>query len=224
MLFFSPACTAPTVTTAISRGSTSRDTIVWRRMTVAAAMTTGSIVAWTGSRRPPRRRRTVSHGVSPSACLADADHARGERRDVLPEHDVGAGEAVEHAVGDHGERARAVLLGGLEDRHHGARPLVARGDQPLERAQQRGHVHVVAARMHDGHVDAVRVDAGTVLAYGRPVCSGTGRLSMSAQPHDGSVAVAHDSDDARATDALVRLDAELRECRDHDARGAGLLE
>ena len=39
-----PACSAPTVTTALSAGATSLDTIVWSRSTVAAAITTGSTV------------------------------------------------------------------------------------------------------------------------------------------------------------------------------------
>ena len=45
---------------------------------------------------------------------ADADDARGERRDVLAEHDVWAGEAVEHAVGD-------AVLGTQVDLHRIAR-------------------------------------------------------------------------------------------------------
>ena len=40
-----PACSAPTVTTADCAGATSRDTIVCRRRTVAAAITTGSMLA-----------------------------------------------------------------------------------------------------------------------------------------------------------------------------------
>ena len=61
MLFFSPAWIEPTVTTAISRGSISRDTTVCRRMTVAEAITTGSIVACGREPWPPRpSRRTVS--------------------------------------------------------------------------------------------------------------------------------------------------------------------
>jgi len=44
MLACVPARRAPTVTTADSRAPTSRDTTPWSRMTVAAAMTTGSTV------------------------------------------------------------------------------------------------------------------------------------------------------------------------------------
>src|SRR6185437_15122010 len=40
-----PACSAPIVTTADCAGATSRETIVCRRSTVAAAMTTGSMLA-----------------------------------------------------------------------------------------------------------------------------------------------------------------------------------
>lgn len=44
MLFLLPASIRPTVTTAVSRGLISRDTTVCKRITVAAAITTGSIV------------------------------------------------------------------------------------------------------------------------------------------------------------------------------------
>ena len=42
----SPACSDPTVTTAASAAAISRDTMVCNRSTVAAAMTTGSTLAW----------------------------------------------------------------------------------------------------------------------------------------------------------------------------------
>ena len=41
----SPACNEPTVTTAASDAASSRDTMVCRRRTVAAAITTGSMLA-----------------------------------------------------------------------------------------------------------------------------------------------------------------------------------
>ncbi len=44
MLFFVPARRAPTVTTAVSAAGTSRETMPCRRSTVAAAITTGSMV------------------------------------------------------------------------------------------------------------------------------------------------------------------------------------
>ena len=39
-----------------------------------------------------------------------------------------------------------------------------RGDEPLEGADQGGDVHVVAARVHDGHLVPGRVGAAGVLA------------------------------------------------------------
>ena len=42
---FVPACSAPTVTTAASVAAISRETMVCRRSTVAAAITTGSMLA-----------------------------------------------------------------------------------------------------------------------------------------------------------------------------------
>ena len=59
MLFLRPAWIEPTVTTAISRGSTSRETTVCRRMTVAAAITIGSIVACGREPWPPRPWRVT---------------------------------------------------------------------------------------------------------------------------------------------------------------------
>jgi hypothetical protein len=43
---FVPACKTPMVTTADSAAATSRETMPCRRITVAAAMTTGSMLAW----------------------------------------------------------------------------------------------------------------------------------------------------------------------------------
>ena len=161
MLFFSPAWIEPTVTTATSRGSTSRDTIVCSRMTVAAAITTGSIVECGREPCPPRPSRVTVSPSDAAICVPERTPIvpAGQRRDVLAEHDVGLREAVEHAVGDHRLRAGAVLLGGLEDGDDRARPLVLRRDEALERAEQRGDVHVVTARVHDGHVGAGRVGA-----------------------------------------------------------------
>ncbi len=59
MLFLSPAWIDPTVTTATPCGSISREAIVCRRITVAAAITTGSIVACGREPWPPRPCRVT---------------------------------------------------------------------------------------------------------------------------------------------------------------------
>ena len=56
---FVPACKTPTVTTAASVAATSRDTMVCSRMTVAAAMTTGSMLAWGMEPCAPRPNRRI---------------------------------------------------------------------------------------------------------------------------------------------------------------------
>ena len=54
-----PAVIFPTVTTAKSDAATSRDTTVWSRITVDAAMTTGSTVALGMEPWPPLPCRTM---------------------------------------------------------------------------------------------------------------------------------------------------------------------
>ena len=69
MLFFRPAWTEPTVTTATSRGSTSRETIVCSRMMVAAAITTGSMVACGREPWPPRPRSVTVRPSEAAICV-----------------------------------------------------------------------------------------------------------------------------------------------------------
>ena len=61
-----PACSEPTVTTTESAGATSRATIVCSRSTIAAAITTGSTVAWGVEPWPPRPC-TVTRRLSAAA-------------------------------------------------------------------------------------------------------------------------------------------------------------
>ena len=53
-LLFVPACTLPTVSTAVSVGGVIRDTTVCSRTTIMAARTTGSTVACGIEPWPPR--------------------------------------------------------------------------------------------------------------------------------------------------------------------------
>ena len=71
---------------------------------------------------------------------------------VEREGEVGLGEAREQPVGEHRRRAAASLLGRLADDHQRAAPAVS-GRCASSRAApiQHGHVHVVAAGVHDRH-------------------------------------------------------------------------
>lgn len=66
-----PACNAPTVTAAGSSGPTSRDTTVCRRITVAAAMTTGSMLACGIDPCAPRPNRRICR-LSAATVMAPA--------------------------------------------------------------------------------------------------------------------------------------------------------
>jgi len=67
-LALDPACTDPTVTTAGSAGETSRPTMPCRRRTVAAAITTGSTLAW-GIEPWAPRPNIVTSIVSPAEVI-----------------------------------------------------------------------------------------------------------------------------------------------------------
>ena len=95
---------------------------------------------------------------------AAGDGAGRTDHDVLAEHDIGFGEALEQAVVDHRLGALRRLLARLKDRHQGAPPGVARLRQQCRRADQPGHVHVVAAHMPHRHGVALGSVAVTLLA------------------------------------------------------------
>ena len=71
MFALDPACIDPTVTTARSVMETSRETMVWSRITVAAAITTGSMVD-SGPEPCPPRPITRTSKVSTPAISAPA--------------------------------------------------------------------------------------------------------------------------------------------------------
>ena len=232
MLFLSPAWIEPTVTTATSRGiDLARDDRLQphdggrgHHDGVDRGVRARAVAAAT------EERDGEAVGCRHLGAGAHADRAGRKRGDVLAEHDVRAGEAVEHAVGDHRLGALAVLLGGLEHRDDGARPRVPIGDEPLERAQHRGDVHVVAARVHDRHIETRGVGAarGARVVEAGALGDREG-VGVGAQPHHGTglgvgARVADDRGDPGPPDARLELDAERGQMRRDDARGAGLLE
>ena len=75
-------------------------------------------------------------------------------------HTDGAVHALHHALLNHQPCARADLLGGLEDKTHRARELLGMGVQELHRAEQVGHMRIVAAGVHDAGVLAREIQTG----------------------------------------------------------------
>ena len=144
---------------------------------------------------------------------------------MLAEHDIGSRESLERPGGDHGLRSGAVLLGRLEDRDDRARPFVLGREEALERAEEARHVHVVTARVHDGHVGARRVGAARgarVLEAGQLLHRE--RVHVGTEPDDRTISVADDADHAGLADALFELDAQLAQRSRDDTRRPRLLE
>ena len=128
MLCFVPAWIEPTVTTAGSVGFTSRLTIVCKSSTSLAAMTMGSMVV------------SGLGAVAAAAFDDDVDAVdvgegvAGEVVDFAGRHvgrivkcdgEIGAREACEEAVVDHGIGAAADFFGRLKNEDHRAGPIVA---------------------------------------------------------------------------------------------------
>ena len=213
MLFLSPAWIEPTVTTATSRGSTSRETIVCRRITVAAAITTGSIVECGREPWPPRPRSVT---VSPS----DAAICVPERTPIVP-----AGSGVTcwpSTMSGFGKRSStpSAIIACEPAPYSSAGWKTATivpdhssfvATQALERAEQRGDVHVVAARVHHRHVEARRgrCRARCWRTRGRCAPRRAGRPCRRAARRPAPRRCAIDADDAGLADALFELDAEL---------------
>ena len=148
-----PACSEPTVTTAASVAASSRETMVCRRITVAAAITTGSMLACGIEPCAPRPNRRICR-LSAAEVIAPGAPGDGPGRsdhDVLAEHDVRFGEAVEETVVDHRLGAFRRLLRRLEHRHQRPAPRLAGLREQRRRADEPGDMHVVAAHVADRH-------------------------------------------------------------------------
>ncbi|SIN14233.1 Uncharacterised protein [Mycobacteroides abscessus subsp. abscessus] len=76
---------------------------------------------------------------------------------MLSENDVRLGKPVQDAVSDHRVRTPADFLCGLEHRDNRSRPRRLELIEQPKSADQRGDMHIVAARVHDRDVLAVRV-------------------------------------------------------------------
>ena len=213
-----PALRAPTVTTAVSVPATSRETRVCSRITVAAAMTTGSTVASGRDPCPPAPWRvTLSESDAANAGpLRRPSMPAGIGATCWPSTTSGRGTRVNRSSSTIDLRPAHRLLGGLEEEEHGSAPGVAGRGEAVGGAEQAGDVHVVAAGVHDA-LDRRWRTAG-------PVVSVTGRASMSARSSTvGPGAVAQDADDTGAADALDHVVAQVAQPGRDDAGRAVLL-
>ena len=227
MLFFRPAWIEPTVTTATSRGSTSRETIVCRRMTVAAAMTTGSIVACGREPWPPRPRSVTVSPSEAAICVPG-------RTPIVP-----AGSGV---------RCWPSTMSGRGKRSSTPSAIIAWAPAPYSSAGWKTATTVpdqssVVARSRSsaprsavmcmscphacmtgtscpGRVDAPRGrrvgEAGALLDRKA--------VHVGAEPDHRPLAVRDRGGDARLAETLHELQAELGELLRDDPRGARLLE
>ena len=120
--------------------------------------------------------------------------------------EVGLGKAGVETVLEHVAGAVDGLFGGLADQHDRARPAVAMVGQPSGRADEAGHVDVVAAGVHHADV-APGLVAGLDLARIRQTrfLDDRQRVHVGADQHHRAVAVLEDADDPELAD--VRRDA-----------------
>ena len=124
----SPACSAPTVTTAASEAASSRDTMVCSRSTVAAAITTGSMLAWGIDPCAPRPniricRLSAADVITPARLPIDP---AGPTITCWPKNHVGFWETGRQSGIDHGLGAPACFLGRLEHQHQRPFPRISR--------------------------------------------------------------------------------------------------
>jgi hypothetical protein len=120
--------------------------------------------------------------------------------------------------------AVARLLGGLEQRDQGPVPLAGVTGQELDRAQQAGHVHVVAAGMGDRYLAAVgplgghgaRVVHAGIFADGQ-------RVQFGPEQDGRPGAVGQDAHHTRAADAGLDGEAVLAQFPGDALGGAVLL-
>ena len=198
-----PACSEPTVSTALSSGEISRETMVCRRSTVEAAITTGSIEVCGCEPCEPRPNSLHLQAVARRQDHAGtvADGAGGPDHHVLAEHDVRMRQARAIPVRDHRVRALRHFLAGLEHHQRRAAPRVARFGQHARGAHQPGDVQVVPAGMRDADLSPIRV-GGRRLAGIRQagVLGHRQRVHVGAQHHRRAVAIAQHADHAGHAD------------------------
>jgi len=143
---------------------------------------------------------------------ASPNNARPMRHNMGSQHNIRHRDPVARrlikAIVDHRLRARPALLGGLENQHQRARPALARRVQGFRGSQQARDVHVVAAGVHHGLLDAVGV-GHAFLAGVRQAGAFFDRegVEIGAQQDGWAGAIAEDGRDAVA--ANVGFDVEV---------------
>ena len=142
--------------------------------------------------------------------------ATGHRQDVLGQAHVGLDgvELGDQTVVDHGLRALAGLLTGLEQGEIGAGPLALVPGQQSGCAQPGRHVCVVAAGVHLPWFRGGVLQAGG-LRHGKGIHVG-------AEEHPATVTVADDADDP-AADLQDLVGTDLLQLPGHLLRGPRLL-
>ena len=140
-----------------------------------------------------------------------------QARHVVQAIDLLEGKALHQPVVQHGERALAPFLGGLEDEADGAVEAAFLGEE-LRRAEQHGGVAVMAAGVHR---------AGILRAVVLRALFGDAQGIHVGPQRDGPVAAAafERADDAGAAHAFGDLvEAELPQLGGDEGAGARLLE
>ncbi len=105
-------------------------------------------------------------GTGKERAALDGDRSRRVGGVVVLGDDViGPPEALIQPIGQHGAGAVDGLFRGLADEHQRAVPLALARRHLASRAQQHGHMNVVAAGVHHAHILALLVGG----AHGRGV-------------------------------------------------------
>ncbi len=151
-LLLVPAWMLPTVRTAGSVAASSREMTVWRRTTIMLASTTGSTAAW-GIEPWAPRPCTVTRMLSAAESTAPgsgADDARRHGQDVLGQRHVDPADDVRAARRRPSRARRRRLLRPVGTARRAGRSIaLERARHQRRGAEQRGHVDVVPAGVHD---------------------------------------------------------------------------
>lgn len=178
-----PACIEPTVTTAMSVGSTSRDTTVCSFMTVLAASTTGSTDCWGREPWAPRPWRVTFSESEPAIIGPDrwATQPAGAgptcwpratsgvpKRSKRPSSTIASAPAPSSSAG-----CRTIITFPAQASRWSASTVAA----PIIQAACMSWPQAWAT----GYSTPSWLTPRAVEAYGSPVASSTGRASMSAR-------------------------------------------
>ena len=213
MLSLVPACSRPTVTTAVSAGETWRATMPWSRVTMCAAMENRVDGGLGAGAVTPLAVQDHLHGVAGGhdRPAGVTDHPGRQRTDMLTEHDARHREPPEQAVIHHVLGAAAQFLGRLEHYEQSPGPGAGGAGEQGRCTQQAGGVHVMPAGVHDRDLFPVlAASAGRAHVRAGRAQSFLDRqgVEVSAQHHHWAVAVAQQPDYPRAADLLGDLEAQ----------------